>query len=60
VIFFLVQRGEATAFSPADAIDPEYGRLLREAAAAGVEVMGYRSIVSPEENRVGVRLPVVL
>jgi sugar fermentation stimulation protein A len=60
VIFFLVQRGEATAFSPAAAIDPEYGRLLREAAAAGVEVMAYRSIVSPEENRVGVRLPVVL
>jgi sugar fermentation stimulation protein A len=60
VIFFLVQRGEATAFRPADAIDPEYGRLLRRAAAEGVEVLAYRSIVSPEENRVGERLPVVL
>lgn len=60
VIFFLVQRGEASAFTPADQIDPEYGRLLREVAAAGVEVLAYRSIVTPEENRVGERLPVLL
>ncbi len=60
VIFFLVQRGEATAFCPADAIDPEYGRLLRQAEGEGVEVLAYRSIVSPEENRVDVRLPVML
>jgi len=60
VIFFLVQRGEARAFSPADAIDPEYGRLLREVSAQGVEILVYRSEVSPEENRVGERLPVIL
>ncbi len=60
VIFFLVQRGEARAFTPADVIDPEYGRLLRQAAVSGVEVMAYRSRVSPEENSIGVRLPVVL
>jgi sugar fermentation stimulation protein A len=60
VIFFLVQRGEAVAFCPADAIDPEYGRLLRKAAAEGVEVLAYRSRVSVEENRVGERLPILL
>jgi sugar fermentation stimulation protein A len=60
VIFFLVQRGEAEAFTPADAIDPEYGRLLREAAAAGVEVLAYKSVVTPGENRVGERIPVLL
>ncbi|HEY7744984.1 MAG TPA: DNA/RNA nuclease SfsA [Desulfuromonadales bacterium] len=60
VIFFLVQRGEATAFAPADAIDPEYGRLLRQAAKAGVEVLAYKSVVTPEENRVGERIPVML
>ena len=60
VIFFLVQRGEATAFTPADAIDPDYGRLLREVAATGVEVLAYRSVVTPEENRVGERIPVLL
>ena len=34
-VLFLVQRGEAEAFTPADAIDPEYGRLLRAAVAGG-------------------------
>ena len=60
VIFFLVQRSEATTFSPADEIDPEYGRLLRQVAARGVEVLAYKSIVTPQENRVGERIPVVL
>ena len=60
VIFFLVQRGEATAFTPADDIDPEYGRLLRQVVAGGVEAMAYKTIIAPEENRVGVRIPVVL
>jgi len=60
VIFFLVQRGEATAFAPADAIDPEYGRLLRQAAEQGVEVLAYRSRVSVTDNRVDERLSVLL
>lgn len=60
VIFFLIQRNEATEFSPADDIDPEYGRLLREVVAGGVEAMAYKTIVTPEENRVGERIPVVL
>ena len=60
VIFFLVQRGEAEAFTPADAIDPQYGRLLREAAEAGVEVLAYKSVVSLQDNRVGERIPVIL
>ncbi|BCA80581.1 DNA/RNA nuclease SfsA [Desulfuromonas sp. AOP6] len=60
VIFFLVQRGEAEAFTPADAIDPDYGRLLRQAAACGVEIMAYRSLVAPAENRVDQPLPVLL
>jgi len=60
VIFFLVQRSEAKAFCPADAIDPAYGKLLREAAGQGVEVLAYRSLISIEENRVDERLPVLL
>jgi sugar fermentation stimulation protein A len=60
VIFFLVQRGEATAFTPADAIDPVYGRLLRAVVADGVEVLAYKSVVTPQENRVGLRIPVQL
>jgi sugar fermentation stimulation protein A len=41
VIFFLVQRTDAQVFEPADQIDPEYGRLLRRAADAGVEIVAY-------------------
>jgi sugar fermentation stimulation protein A len=58
IIFFLVQRGEAQSFGPADEIDPEYGRLLRWATGAGVEVLAYRTLVSPDEVRLGNRLPV--
>ncbi|MDX2495929.1 MAG: DNA/RNA nuclease SfsA [Desulfuromusa sp.] len=60
VIFFLVQRSEATEFTPADEIDPEYGQLLREVVAAGVEAMAYKTIVTPQENRIGKQIPVVL
>ncbi len=60
VIFFLVQRGEATAFAPADAIDPEYGRLLRAVVAGGVEALAYKTAATPEENRVVQAIPVVL
>ncbi len=60
VIFFLVQRSEATCFSPADEIDPEYGRLLREVAAAGVEPLAYKTLASPTENRIRAAIPVLL
>jgi sugar fermentation stimulation protein A len=60
IIFFLVQRGEATDFTPADDIDPEYGRLLREVVAQGVEALAYKTEVSPQENRVAGRIPVKL
>ncbi len=49
VIFFCVAREDAEAFRPADEIDPEYGRTLRQAAAAGVEIMAYRARVSVDE-----------
>ncbi|HZV82685.1 MAG TPA: DNA/RNA nuclease SfsA [Geobacteraceae bacterium] len=60
VIFFLVQRHDAASVSPADAIDPEYGRLLRLATANGVEALAYRAEVTPEHIRLTCRLPVLL
>jgi len=60
VIFFVVQRGDGTCVSPADTIDPEYGRLLRLALASGVEALAYRAQVTPEEIRLTDRLPVTL
>ena len=58
VIFFVVQRGDGTSVAPADAIDPEYGRLLREALASGVEALAYRAVVAPEGVYLDHPLPV--
>jgi sugar fermentation stimulation protein A len=60
VIFFTVQRGDGHSVSPADLIDPEYGRLLRLAMENGVEALAYRAVVTPEEIRLVERLPVEL
>lgn len=60
VIFFTVQRGDGTSVSPADLIDPEYGRLLRLAVKSGVEALAYRAVVTPQEIRLSERLPVIL
>ena len=60
VIFFLVQRSEAEYFAPADHIDPEYGRLLRDAVECGVEALAYRTFVSSRESRIGTEISVQL
>jgi sugar fermentation stimulation protein A len=53
-----VQRGDVREVRPADGIDFEYGRALREAIAAGVEVLAYRAQVAPEGIRLAKRIPV--
>jgi len=60
VILFTVQRGDGRAVAPADTIDPEYGRLLRQAIANGVEALAYRAEVKPEEIRLTGRLAIIL
>lgn len=45
---------------PADQIDPEYGRLLREAKAAGVEVMAYAASIDERSIVIDKELLVVL
>lgn len=60
VIFFTVQRGDGTSVSPADAIDPEYGRLLRLAMKSGIEALAYRALVTPQEIVLTERLPIVV
>lgn len=58
VQLYCVQRGDVDEVRPADAIDPQYGRTLREALAAGVEVLAYRATVTPREIRLEARIPV--
>lgn len=56
-VFFVVQRGDCDYFRPADEIDPDYGRWLRRAVKAGVEVLPYQAKVSPREIILTRRLP---
>jgi sugar fermentation stimulation protein A len=59
VQIYCVQRADVREVRPADGIDYEYGRVLREAISAGVEVLAYRAKVTPTEIRLAQRIPVV-
>lgn len=48
-IFFVIQREDADIFSPNDAIDPAFGKALRDAASAGVDIFAYRCEVEHDE-----------
>ncbi len=59
VLCFCVQRPDVREVRPADDIDPDYGRTLRVALGAGVEVIAYRAKLSPEAVVLAERIPVV-
>jgi len=42
-VLFVVQRTDTHVFTPNDEIDPEFGKVLRDAAVKGVEVYAYYS-----------------
>ncbi|KAK9811449.1 hypothetical protein WJX72_004075 [[Myrmecia] bisecta] len=46
-VVFLIQRDDCDVFAPAHAIDPKYGQLLLQAAAAGVKVVALRCRMDP-------------
>ena len=48
-MFFLGGRGDGRGFAPAHAIDPPYGKALRRARIDGVEILAYRTRVSPDK-----------
>lgn len=50
-ILYFINRGDCTHFSPGDRADSTYGKLLREAATKGVEILPYRF----EVDRQGIR-----
>lgn len=57
---FCVQRDDVTRVRPADRIDPAYGKALRQAVAAGVEVYALRAEVSTRRVSLEHRIPVDL
>jgi sugar fermentation stimulation protein A len=59
-LVFCCQREDALTVGPAEDIDPQYGQLLRQAAAAGVEIMGLRARVTPRHVQPDRLIPVVL
>jgi sugar fermentation stimulation protein A len=60
VQLYCVNLSGVDAVRPAEEIDPGYAAALRDAVAAGVEVLAYGVELSPVELRVGARLPVLL
>ena len=60
VMFYLVQREDADAFTVAGDIDPAYAEGLAAAMKAGVEVLCYACTVTPEDVSVARPLPVRL
>lgn len=59
-IVFVVQRSDATSFSPNHATDPEFSDWLRRAFVRGVKVYAYSCLVSLEEIAFRRKLPVAL
>lgn len=60
VLVFIIMRTDVTLVQPEDAIDKDYGQLLRQAVAQGVEVIAYTTDISPQQIRLGHSIPVVL
>ena len=49
VLLFCVQHTGMQTVIPADEIDPQYSKTLREAVAKGVEVLAYQASITAEE-----------
>ena len=59
ILFYCVQHSGVGSIRPADAIDPMYGKILREAVSRGVEVLAYRVNIDFQEIRLEARVPVL-
>lgn len=59
-VLFVIQMADVQYLHPNDATDPEFGRALREAKAAGVEVMAVDCHVTVDSMEIRQRVPVML
>lgn len=59
-VFFVVQMADVLDFSPNDDTHPAFGAALRQAAAAGVQVLAYSCHVTPQEVTIARPVPVIL
>lgn len=59
-VLFVIQMADVQYLHPNDATDPAFGRALREAAAAGVQVLAVDCLVTEDTMHIGKTVPVVL
>lgn len=59
-ILFVIQMKDVISFSPNWEMQPEFGRVLQKARKAGVEILAYDCLVTPENMEIRERVPVIL
>jgi sugar fermentation stimulation protein A len=59
-LVFVIQREDASVFSPNHRMDPAFGQVLEEAAEAGVEILAYDCEVTPRKVALRKAVPVAL
>ena len=59
-VLFVIQMADVKHLHPNDATDPNFGAALREAAAAGVQVLAVDCRVTMDSMEIGKSVPVVL
>lgn len=59
-VLFVIQMTDVSCLHPNDTTDPAFGKALREAAAAGVQVLAMDCTVTETAMVIGKRVPVVL
>ena len=59
-VFFVIQMEGMKCFIPNDETHPAFGAALREAAAAGVEVLAWECSVAPDQMEILRPVPVIL
>lgn len=59
-VLFVIQMEDVKHLHPNDVTDPAFGKALREAAAAGVEVLAYDCTVTPDSVILKAPVPVQL
>lgn len=57
VMLYVVQREDVGTMIPAHSIDPEYGKLIKDAIESGVEILVYQCHLEKEEIKLGKSLP---
>ncbi len=59
-VLFVIQMSDVQYLHPNDTTDPAFGKALREAAQAGVQILAVDCEVTPDTMRIGKAVPVVL